>query len=383
VTIIRLLKDHTSLLLVLRVCAVVAWLVDLSASHVLAGSTEWELAQKPRHWSFPRDHGSHTMYRTEWWYFTGNLRDDEGNRYGYQLTFFRQGVQQRPAPPRNPWDLGDIYLAHFTVTDVKKRRFTIGERISRTGPGLAGARTDGLDVWLLGWSARQREDDILLTAVDSEIELNLTLTPTKPLVMHGEKGLSRKGDKAGQASYYVSYTNLTTTGSLRMFRASASIRVKGISWFDHEFGSNQLAADQAGWDWHSLHFSDGRDLMIYMLRRTDGSVEPSSSGTIIDREGKARHLTLSQIEIEVIGYWKSTRSSALYPSRWRILIPSEKVNITISPMVADQELMTPGSTGVTYWEGAVQGEGASGGQSITTEGYVELTGYAGKLGGIF
>jgi predicted secreted hydrolase len=378
-----LLKDHTSLLLVLRVCAVVAWLVDLSGSHVLAGSTEWEPAQKPRDWSFPQDHGSHTIYRTEWWYFTGNLRDDEGNRYGYQLTFFRQGVQQRPVPPRNPWDLSDIYLAHFTVTDVKKRRFTIGEHISRTGPGLAGARTDGLDIWLLGWSARQRGDDILLTAVNGEIELNLTLTPAKPLVMHGENGLSRKGDKAGQASYYVSYTNLTTTGFLRMSRASTPIRVKGISWFDHEFGSNQLAADQAGWDWYSLHFSDGRDLMIYMLRRTDGSVEPSSSGTIIDRGGRARHLTFSQIEIEVLGHWKSTRSSALYPSRWRIRIPSEKVNITISPMVADQELMTPGSTGVTYWEGAVQGEGGSGGQTVTTEGYVELTGYAGKLGGVF
>jgi predicted secreted hydrolase len=350
---------------------------------VLADAADWQQAEKPRHWSFPRDHGAHPACRTEWWYFTGNLEDDEGSRYGYQLTFFRQGIRPHPADPQSPWSLRDIYFAHFTVTDVKVRRFMADERASRAGPGLAGARTNGLDVWLLGWSARQKEGRIILNASNTRVELKLDLAPTKPLVMHGEIGLSRKGDAPGQASYYVSYTHLTTTGLLKVSTDSPPIKVKGTSWFDHEFGSNQLRASQAGWDWYSLHLSDGRDLMLYALRRVDGSVEPASSGTVVDAKGGTRHLTLSQIQTEVLDQWRSARSRAVYPSRWRIRIPSEGIDLTISPVLSDQELLTPGSTGVTYWEGAVQGRGTSRGQTVTAEGYVELTGYTGKLGGLF
>jgi predicted secreted hydrolase len=343
----------------------------------------WEQAEKARNWNFPRDHGAHPAYRTEWWYFTGNLEDDEGNRYGYQLTFFRQGMRPQPADPQNPWSLRDIYFAHFTLTDVTARRFVADERVSRTGPGLAGARTDGLGVWLLGWSARQKACHITLYASNARMELKLDLIPAKPLVMHGENGLSRKGDKPGQASYYVSYTRLTTVGLLKVSAGSPPIRVKGTSWFDHEFGSNQLQAGQAGWDWYSLHLSDGRDVMLYALRRVDGSVDPASSGTVVNSKGGARHLALSQIQTEVLDHWKSAKSQAVYPSRWRMRIPSEGIDLVVSPVLSDQELLTRDSTGVTYWEGAVQGKGASGGQTVTAEGYVELTGYAGRLGGLF
>ncbi len=353
---------------------------SFSAANDVSG---WKQAEKPRTWSFPGDHGAHPDYRTEWWYFTGNLENDLGNRYGYQLTFFREGIRRRVGEPRTAWSLSDLYLAHFTVTDVRRRQFTVHERISRTGPGLAGARTDSLAVWLLNWSATQKGRSIWLEATDSGIALGLHLLPRKPVVLHGDRGLSRKGERTGQASYYASYTDLITTGSLKTPTESQTIGVNGLSWFDHEFGSNQLTADQAGWDWFSLHLSDGRELMLYLIRKTDGSPEPASSGTIVGRKGGSRHLTLSETTVEVLDRWKSKRSGSLYPSRWRIRIEDEGIDLNVWPEIRDQELLTPGSTGITYWEGAVRGEGTSGGRQVAAQGYIELTGYAGKIGGLF
>ena len=213
--------------------------------------------------------------------------------------------------------------------------------------------------------------------------MSLELTPFKPPVLHGDMGLSRKGGGRGQASYYVSYTDLHADGLLMTPRLSRPLRVRGVSWFDHEFGSNQLTPDQAGWDWFSLHLSDGKDLMLYFLRRTDESVEPASSGTIVDPSGAARHLTLSEVRLDVLDRWRSQKSRGIYPSRWRVRIPSEGVDVTVSSVLADQELFTPGSTGVTYWEGAVEGRGLSGNREATCRGYAEMTGYVGKLGGVF
>jgi predicted secreted hydrolase len=344
---------------------------------------EWRQVEAPRAWSFPRDLGAHPEYRTEWWYFTGNLTDEAGNRYGYQLTFFRHAMRPASGDDRSAWSVRDLYLAHFTVTDVRRKRFVLDERVSRSGPGLAGAATDGLDVWLLDWSARSDAKSILLHARGDKQEVSLTLKARKPLVLHGENGLSRKGPNRGQASYYVSYTDLATEGFVRTAGAAKPVRVKGTSWFDHEFGSNQLTAEQAGWDWFSLHLSDGRDLMLYLLRRTDGSVEAASSGTIVNPDGTGRHLPLSGLRVDVLDRWKSPHSKAAYPARWRIRIPAERIDLTIAPLLADQELVTSASTAVTYWEGAVAGNGNAAGHAVTAEGYVELTGYAGKLGGVF
>ena len=364
----------------LRFCALLLCLLSPAA---WAGPGAWREALAPRTWQFPRDHGAHPAYRTEWWYFTGNLADSGGSRYGYELTFFREGIRPQPADPRSPWSLRDLYLAHFTITDVAKRRFFVDERASRRGPGLAGARTGGLDVHLLDWSARQEGKDISLRARNGGAELALLLTPGKPPVLHGEKGLSRKGPSPGQASYYVSSTDLRTAGSLRVASNAAPLAVRGVSWFDHEFGSNQLTADQAGWDWFGLHLSDGRDLMFYGLRRDDGTFEPASSGTLVDARGRGRYLPLSVVRVEVLDHWKSPKSGASYPSRWRMVVSTGRLDLLLGPVLADQELVTGGSTGVTYWEGAIEGRGTSEGRPITCTGYVELTGYAGRLGGLF
>lgn len=348
-----------------------------------AFTEQWMKATSVWKWAFPKDHGSHPDFRTEWWYFTGNLIDNLKNRYGYQLTFFRQGIIPKPKDRRNPWAIRDIYFAHFALTDASLDRFWFSQRISRKGPGLAEAAKERMDIWLLNWMAKMEENNIMLRARTKDMQLSLILTPRKPVVLHGDRGISKKGPQENQASYYYSYTDLKTEGEIKTPASDKTIKVKGVSWFDHEFGSNQLSQDQIGWDWFSLHLSDGHDLMIYLLRRKDGSIEPNSSGTLVKRSGEAVHLKLSEIKIDILNYWKSKLSGAKYPSQWRIKIPSNRIEVEIIPLIPSQELFTEDSKGITYWEGAVLGSGKSFGQPVSCEGYVELTGYAGSLGGIF
>lgn len=345
-------------------------------------ATEWKQASGKRLWHFPRDHGAHRDYLTEWWYFTGNLVDAKKDKYGYQLTFFRRGIRRKTDTDDNPWDVKEIYLAHFALTDAKRNSFRFFEQISRNGPGLAGAKNDALDVWCLNWSARMERGKIYLDVLRGNIHLKLELSARKYPVLHGVNGLSKKGPLPGQASWYYSVSDLVTKGTLTTAEG-IPVAVAGTSWFDQEFGSNQLGKDQAGWDWFALHLSDGREVMLYLMRKKDGTVEPVSSGTYIDVTGTARHLELAEIGLEVIGNWVSRHSGARYPSRWRITIPSAKLELIVSPIVADQELDTAASTGVVYYEGAITGEGTSFGKPVTCDGYVELTGYAGSLGGIF
>ncbi|MBP1737968.1 MAG: putative exported protein [Deltaproteobacteria bacterium] len=365
----------------LRVLVIVFSLL-LGGAGSLPGS-DWKQAVGPWKWSFPRDHGSHPDFRTEWWYFTGNLSDTSARRFGYQLTFFRQGVVFKVKDPSTPWSVRDLFPGHFALTDVSARRFAYAERLSRGGPGLAGAARNQMDVWLLNWSARMKENTIRIEAKDQAMEIFLELTPRKPIVFQGQNGLSKKGPKEGQASYYFSYTDLATKGWIKTPTLPSPLLVKGRSWLDHEFGSNQLASNQVGWDWFSLCLSNGQDLMIYFLRRSDGSVEPTSSGALVSSDGRTTNLSLSEMSVEVLDHWKSSKTGGKYPSRWKIKIPVAGIELAVNPLLADQELVTEGSTGVVYWEGAVDGRGRSRGQEVTCEGYVEMTGYAGSLAGFF
>ena len=349
----------------------------------LGTAEDWKQAIGPWQWSFPRDHGAHPAYRTEWWYFTGNLKDKDGKQYGYQLTFFRQGLSFIASQPDNPWSIRDVYLAHFALVDGSSGKFWYHDRATRTGPGLAGAGTGSMDVWTLNWSAKMIGNTIYLKAHLGEMSLDLELSPRKPKIFHGEKGLSTKGPNPGQASYYYSFTDLASKGTIRTPLSQKPIDVTGTSWFDQEFGSNVLSPDQVGWDWFGIHLSDGRDLMLFQLRKKDGTIEPASSGTIVEKDGTSRYLRQSDIVLKVLTQWKSPKSGGTYPAKWQISIPAAQIDITLAPIVADQELVTETSTGVTYWEGAATGTGTSGGTAVTVEGYAELTGYAGSLGGVF
>jgi predicted secreted hydrolase len=359
----------------------IAFMVAVAGSQSDTG--EWQQAIASRTWKFPEDHGAHPAFRTEWWYFTGNLSGRDGARYGYQLTFFREGVRFVPEHPENPWSVRDLFLAHLTVTDVSRGTFQAEDLLSRSGPKLAGALSGKMDVHVLGWSARMTDGVIYLEARRNGLELELELTPRKPAVLHGHKGLSLKGPGAGEASYYVSFTDLETRGTITTCRGGRRITASGTSWFDHEFGSNMLAEDQAGWDWFGLHLSDGRDLMVYFLRGTDGSTETTSSGTLVEPGGRTIHLEHAEISLNILDRWRSPRSGAVYPCRWRLAVPAAGIELVVSPLLPDQELLTSSLPDLIYWEGAVAGEGTSGGRRVGCEGYAELTGYAGNFRGIF
>ena len=362
-------------------CAAAVTLLLLAAA-VSCAASEWKIAEGSRRWSFPHDHGVHSSYRTEWWYFTGQLRDPSGLRLGYQLTFFRFGARsgERGA---GAWAVRDIYAAHFALVDLDRESFSYAERISREGPGLAGAGAAGLEVTVLDWSAATDKGDFVLTAREGGMRLELRLRPREEPLLHGSGGLSRKGERPGQASWYYSMTELAAAGEVTLPGRSSPVRVEGWTWFDHEFGSNQLSPDQVGWDWFALRLDDGRRVMLYLLRRRDGTVEPFSSGTLRETDGTVHHLFRDEFSVKTVATWKSGQSGAEYPSAWRIRIPSAAIDLSLAALAPDQELITSASTGVTYWEGAAGGEGSSDGAEVSVEGYVELTGYGGSLGGLF
>lgn len=331
-------------------------------------------ATAPRRFRFPDDHGPHPEFRQEWWYFTGNLRGSGGRRFGYQLTFFRFALSPDLPARGSRWGTNQAYMAHFAVTDVQGNRFHHFERTGRGALGLAGATGRPLRVWLDDWSAEGKKTSTLpirLRAMEDGTSIDLVLDTARPIVLQGDRGLSRKSATPGNASYYYSMTRLATRGSVRV--DGVSLPVEGNSWLDREWGTSFLEKGQTGWDWFALQLSDGRDLMFYRLRRGDGTTDPFSAGTLVLPDGSVRPLSPDDVRIETLGYWRSPGSGARYPSRWRLLIPSEGMELEIVPRLADQELRTT----VRYWEGAVRVGGASGGKPIEGEGYVELTGYDG------
>jgi predicted secreted hydrolase len=332
-------------------------------------------------YDFPRDHGSHPTYRTEWWYYTGHLQSTNGRAFGFELTFFRRGVppdEIKTLPSK--WSVKDLYLAHFAVTDITGKRFHFSEKFSREGLGKAGADESRLRVWIDDWRAEASAElsaAHILAAHDETHALSLTLQPVKPLVTHGAAGISRKGKEAGQASHYYSFTRLSTTGSLMI--GGERFEVSGTSWMDHEFGSAELGTDQVGWDWFSIQLEDDTELMLYRMRRKDGSSDLASSGTAVSPDGRARHLEVTDFQIEATATWTSLESKATYPSRWKLTFPSLDLTLDVVPLLADQELRTSRSTKVSYWEGAVAVTGMKQGRPIKGQGYVELTGYAERL----
>ena len=344
-------------------------------------SQEFRLATVGYQYAFPRDHGAHEEFRTEWWYYTGQVTAKDGRPFGYQLTFFRRGMphdQVRTLPSQ--WAVTQLYLAHFAVSDLSKGRFHYAEKISRAGLGKAGAARDRLHVWIDRWNAESPTTAPgvqTLHATEGDLALQLTVSPEKPLVVHGTEGVSRKGATAGQASHYYSFTRLATTGTLSI--GGQRFDVTGSSWMDHEFGSADLDKDLVGWDWFSLQLDDQRELMLYRLRRADGSADPVSSGTIIDRDGLGHHLSIGDFTLEPTSYWTSQTSHARYPQRWQLTIPSQQLSLELVPLMAEQELSTTRSTQVTYWEGAIKTAGTAQGQPIHGQGYMELTGYAERI----
>jgi predicted secreted hydrolase len=326
---------------------------------------------------FPRDFGPHEDFQTEWWYYTGNLDNADGRHFGYELTFFR--VSMLPpdqVPPRDSdWAADDIYMAHFALTDVDGGEFYAFQRYARGAMELAGAESQPYHVWLEDWDVQETgAGSYLLAASNEGLRLSLRLQDEKGPILQGLDGYSRKGADANNASYYYSQTRLITNGEIQI--GDEEFEVSGLSWKDHEYSTNALRADQVGWDWFSIQLDDGYEIMLYQIRRTDGSIDPFSSGTLIAPDSSTRQLERDDFEIVSSGTWRSPHSEAEYPMGWTIRIRETDLELKLTPYLKDQEL----NLSTIYWEGAVQITGKHNGQAVTGVGYVEMTGYAEPLG---
>ena len=338
-------------------------------------SDGYRLAVPPYTFAFPRDHASHPQFRTEWWYYTGHLAAG-GRRFGYELTFFRVGLPRVHAATHSAWAVHDLMFVHAALTDEAHNRFLYRDEVLRPALGLAGADSTRYRVWLGDSRAELAPDGRThaLHAAAPGFALALALEPGKAPAVHGERGVSQKTSGAGNASQYYSLTRMATEGTLAL--GTDTLAVTGTSWMDHEFGSSSLMDGNAGWDWFSVQLDDGRELMLYALRRSDGSIEPLSAGSLIERDGRVRHLARSAFRITARGRWTSPHTGAVYPSGWRLELPGDRLDLEVTPRVRDQELIARAMGGIVYWEGSCSVQGTSRGTPVVGEAYAELTGYA-------
>ena len=357
---------------------------DQVSARVFGGAAQsiegFQRADNSQVLAFPDDFGPHPEFLTEWWYYTGNLETDAGRPFGYQLTFFRRAL----TPPNevserlSPWASDQVYFAHFAISDIAANEHHSFEHFTRGAAGLAGAQSVPYAVWLENWHVEGTGiDQYRLFASQDGISVQLDLTDEKGPVLQGLDGYSQKGPEAGNASYYYSQTRLTSSGTIAI--KGREFAVSGQSWKDHEYSTSVLSDGLVGWDWFSLQLDDGSEVMLYQLRYADGRVGEFSSGTLISPEGDTTPLSQNDFEIVVQATWRSPHSEAVYPAAWTLRIPQAKLNLNISPRMADQEMLVS----FIYWEGAINVEGDSNGMAVDGTGYVELTGYANSLEGEF
>ena len=361
---------------------------DLEAQ---SGQAPWKQATAGYKFAFPRDHASHPDYKIEWWYYTGNVKTGEGRRFGYQVTFFRVGLDHTPTNPSR-WAIRDLHMTHLAVSDSSGQRYRFAEKLSRSGPGLAGADTHRYNVWNDDWTATlsgSREpgsgnrQQHVLKAAGNNAAIDLVLDEGKPPAINGINGISQKGAQPGNASHYYSMTRMPTRGSISV--DGERFEVEGESWMDHEFGTSFLEPEQRGWDWFAIQLSDGRELMLYQLRRGDnrgggGSRDPRSSGTLVDRAGQTTHLANADFTLTQGRAQFKSRNGAVYPIEWTVTIPSQRINLKVTTPLSDQELSLERSTGIAYWEGMIDVSGTANGTAVNGYGYLEMTGYHGSLG---
>ncbi|MGA2935497.1 MAG: lipocalin-like domain-containing protein [Syntrophobacteraceae bacterium] len=374
-------RENFSLILTLALLAVIAFCLPQTYSP----AADYPYVSGPCNLRFPLDHASHPDHRVEWWYYTGNLLCDDGARYGFELTFFRiravpvQEGKLRPGRP-SEWRADQVFVVHAAVSDISSNEFLHSEKMSRAALQLGGVRErEGrFEVFVNGCEAVIAPGLHHLSAKAADFSFTLDLVPRKNPVVHGESGLSRKGEGPGEASCYYSFSRLEAAGNVTV--GGRERPVHGTAWMDHEFMSAPLGPRLAGWDWFSLQLSDGSELMIYLMREKNGEYSPVSSGTFVDSEGKSTRLFSKDFRVRVLGTWKSPHSGGIYPALWLLEVNTLDLRIRILPNMADQEMQTPGSTRLTYWEGSVRAEGSGPqGRAVTAEGYVELTGYAGPV----
>ena len=320
---------------------------------------------------FPRDFGSHPDFRTEWWYITGWVEDDRGAPLGVQITFFRHrpGIGEESASRFSPRQL---VFAHAALADPAFGRLRHEQRIARAGFGLAEAAEATTDVRIADWTLQRTPGSYVATVRGSAFSFSLSFAPTQPLLVQGEGGFSRKGPRPQHASYYYSEPHLAVSGDVTIGQRRFAVR--GTAWCDHEWSSEYLAPDAAGWDWTGLNLDDGGAMMAFVIRRTGGGTL-WAGGSVRAAEGTVRRYGASDVAFEPRTTWRSPRTNATYPVATTVAIGDTRFEL--EPLMHDQELDARLGTGVVYWEGAVR---AFAHGSPAGRGYLELTGYAGKRG---
>ncbi len=335
--------------------------------------TQFRPAAPGYKYEFPRDYYNHPDFQTEWWYYTGNLKAKDGHAYGFELTFFRVGVDRKETPPSD-WAVKDIYMAHLALSDIDGGRFYHRERLNRAGAGIAGVSAASGRIWNGNWKIQFHGDAQELDAVSDQFSLHFELRSQKPPVVHGVDGVSQKSAGAGRASHYISLTRLAVTGTIDV--TGNSIPVNGVAWMDHEFFTEQLDENQIGWDWLSVQLDDDTELMLYRIRRRDGSIDTYSSGTYIDASGKATHLSLSDFAfVPASETWTSPDSKATYPIHWNLSVRPLRLELDVATPLRSQEIFSGSAILPSYWEGAVRFSGDRNGAPIRGVGYLEMTGY--------
>ena len=333
----------------------------------------FERATAPRRFEFPADHGSHPTFRTEWWYFTGNLETVAGRRFGFELTFFRVALAPQVVDRASAWRTNQLWMAHLALTDGAHGRFVAAQRLARGALGLAGAVGDPFHVWVDDWFATGHADartaTLRLTARDGGMGLDLELLGRKPVVLQGVQGLDAKGPEPGNASYYYSVPRLAVTGKVSIDGAESV--VEGTAWMDREWSTSALSKGVEGWDWLALQLNDGSDLMFYRLRRTDGTVSPFSTGTIVAKDGTQESLAARDVKLTPQRWWHSPTTGIDYPVGWELEIPSRQMRLVVSALIPNQEI----DLTVRYWEGAVDAAGTGETGPLAGRGYLELAGY--------
>ncbi|HEX8559890.1 MAG TPA: lipocalin family protein [Pyrinomonadaceae bacterium] len=325
----------------------------------------------------PRDLYAHAVAQTEWWYYTGHLRTDSGRRFGFELVFFKRRTDLDRfgvIPLRligNP-----LYLAHFALTDESRGRFVYEHRKSANGLFDPPARADSRRLYLrLGdWSVREAHGLHLLRAtLAGGGAFEAALRPSKPAALNGHEGAGVSFKDHGEASRYFSYTRMEAEGDLTL--GGVTERFRGSAWMDREFGTWKTTDGQRGWDWFSLQLDDDTELMVYHIRDRHDRPSDFSSGAFVAADGRRTHLAREDFELEPTGSWRSPRTGATYPSGWRLRVARLGVNVTVEPVLRDQELDTRGTTMIVYWEGACAVEGTRGDRAVKGRAYVELVGY--------
>ena len=342
---------------------------------------EWEAALPGYTYSFPRDDGIHARFKTEWWYFTGSLHTQDGREFGYQVTWFRQGVLPVRDAAASRFLVRDFKFAHFAISDVSGGRFHFSQKVARGAYGEAGFGdgSPGPLAWIEDWRLTVQPDGSWRISAASEgRRLELQLIPQKPPVIEGEHGISQKAAGTGHASCYYSRTRMKTVGELSI-PAQSPAAVSGETWFDHEWATNQLAPNQAGWNWFSLQLADGTELMLYQMRLRSGAIDTASSGTFVPADGATQHLAADDYHLTPLEWWRSPANGANYPIRWRLQIPRLELDAEISTPLRGQELALPS---LAYWEGLIHVSARRAGVPVQGHGYMELTGYGAALAGL-